>query len=181
MRILVGYTDLRPEVSEALDRYAVPYGHTIAYEDCRPSTDRYHEALAQEWRAGADFAVVEHDIVIDQRVFPAFEACEEPWCGFGYDAAVGYKVMLGCTRFRSELVQAVPDLLELCASETQSGVPARAWYRLDVRVDEVLRRRGYTAHLHMPPIRHLNETNRLAEPLPVWQPEAAGRTYQPRA
>jgi hypothetical protein len=170
MRILVGYTNLRPEVSEALDLYAVPAGHEPVYEDCRASNDRYFEALEHEWRAGADFAVVEHDVVIDERVMAGFQACPEPWCGYGYDIAVGYRVALGCTRFRAELMAAVPDLLERCMEETQSGVPAKAWYRLDVRIDEVLRRAGYTAHLHMPPVAHLNESNRLATPIPPWQP-----------
>jgi hypothetical protein len=173
VRVLVGYTNLRPEVREALDRHAVPHGCEIVYEDCTPSSDHYHDTLTREWARQETFAVVEHDIVIDERVIPSFDGCPEVWCGFGYELAVGYQVCLGCTRFRAELIAEVPDLLDLVQHETQSGVPAKAWYRMDVRIGEVLKHRGYTPHLHMPPIRHLNDTNRLQDPVPVWEPVAA--------
>jgi len=166
MHVVVGYTNLRPEVQEALDRHAAAV--EVVYQDCAHSNETYHDLLDEHWQAGTDFAVVEHDIVIDERVVPTFERCPEPWCGFGYELAVGYRVALGCTRFRAALMDAVPDLFELTQTETQSGVPRKAWYRLDARVDQILREHGYTPHLHMPPVKHLNAVQRLAEPVPVY-------------
>lgn len=168
MNIVCGYSNLRPEVREALDRYAA--GIHVEYRDCSISNESYHDLLDEFWQIAVDLMVVEHDVVIDERVVPAFLECPEPWCGFGYDVAVGYGVYLGCTRFRGSVLEAVPDMFELVQDERQSGVPAKAWYRIDVRIDQVLRQRGYTPHLHMPPVRHLNEHNRLADPVPVWQP-----------
>lgn len=172
MRIVVGYTHLPAEVEDALGRYAA--GCDIDRRDCSSSVEAYHELLASAWQRGDDFIVCEHDIVIDERTLPEFEACEEPWCGFGYELAVGYRVALGLTRFRGELVRAVPDLFDLVQLETSSGVPPKAWYRLDVRLDQVLRERGYTPHLHMPPVAHLNGRQRLESPVPVY---AAGKEH----
>lgn len=166
MKILVGYSDLRPEVRDALDSHS---GNCeVVYQDCAASTDMYHEFLDEHWQVGLDLVIVEHDIVIDERVIPEFVACPQPWCGFGYEVAVGYGVYLGCTRFRRTLLDTVPDALELVQQETQSGVPPKAWYRLDVRLDSVLREHGFEPHLHMPPVRHLNEVSRLADPVAPW-------------
>lgn len=168
--VVCGYTNLRPETREAIERLW-PDRHEL--RDVSYSAEAYHDLLDEYWQVGLDFIVIEHDIVPDERVPVEFEECPEPYCGFGYDVAVGYGVYLGCTRFRSDVLEAVPEMFELTQQETQSGVPGKAWYRIDVRLDQILRQRGYTPHLHMPPVRHLNEHNRLAEPVPYWKPSIA--------
>jgi len=170
VKILVGYSQLRPEVRAALDRHAD--GCDVIYHDCSASNEAYHEFLDEHWQIGLDLVVIEHDIVIDERVIPEFQACPKPWCGFGYEVGVGYGVYLGCTRFRRQLLDAVPDAFDLVQQERQSGVPPKAWYRLDVRLDAVLREHDFEPHLHMPPVRHLNDVSKLADPIPVY---AAGK------
>lgn len=157
MLVVCGYTNLRPEVQAALAEHAPDAWVRSVAGDERA----YHRLLCEAWAAGTDMLVVEHDIVLEPHVIGELDACDEPWCGFVYDLAVGYKVCLGCTRFASALVQAEPNAMLRAGDSDNSGVNERAWYRIDVRLDRILRDRGYTPHPHWPPLRHLNDTNRM--------------------
>jgi hypothetical protein len=61
---------------------------------------------------------------------------------------------LGCTRFSAGLKAAEPDLLDVVGEVTGDGLPARDWRRLDVRILDELRKRGYEQHRHQPDVRH---------------------------
>jgi len=105
--------------------------------------DGYWFLLDEFWRAGEDFAVIEHDIEIRADVLPAFEACRSPWCTFGYPTYDDFQgnpsratLSLGCVRFRSELMRLGPDLFDTFNS--------RHWSRLDVEI---------AVRLHLPPFR----------------------------
>jgi len=161
MRALCCWTDLRPDTEGAV-RFLWPDTHEFV--DCRSHETRYHETLERYWQAGADFVNVEHDVVPDERVRDAFEECEEPWCVFVYELAVGFLPdVLGCVRFRTALMQAEPDAMVEAGKADQSGVTARAWYRTDVRLSQLLRRREYSPHLHGR-VPHLNEKQKLSDP-----------------
>jgi hypothetical protein len=117
----------------------------------------YWALLADAWRRPGDLAIVEHDIGIHDGVMPGFEACREPWCGHPYLIGVQLLICLGCTRFTAELKAAEPDLLDVVGEDATAGMPAKNWRRLDVRILDEMRRRGYAQHRHDPPVAHYHQ------------------------
>lgn len=165
MKIAVGWTELHPDTRTALEAHAELQGHELDIRDCRSRITGYHELLEHHWRAGADFTVIEHDIVINETVMPGFEACPHVWCVHLYELASGFVPgVLGCVRFRSELLLAEADAMTLAGESDSSGVVARAWYRIDVRLDKILRDRDYRPHIHPGRVEHRNERQKLADP-----------------
>jgi hypothetical protein len=114
----------------------------------------YWRLLATVWREPGDLIVVEHDIGIHVGVLPGFDACPEPWCGYPYRVNRQVIACLGCTRFTAALKAAEPDLMDAVGERAEGGVMARHWCRLDVRVGDELRSRGYGQHRHEPPVAH---------------------------
>lgn len=162
MRILCCWTAIRPETKAALEAHGHRYERT--YVDCSASETRYHEELQRYWDTGEDWVNVEHDIVIDDWVLPAFEACPEPWCVAIYELAGGFVPgVLGCVRFRAQLMAALPDAMRQAGASDNTGVPERAWWRTDVRLDRILRDEGYLPHIHGR-VEHLNEKQKLVDP-----------------
>lgn len=151
--VVLPYTRLSPATARLANRHAP--GHVRARLD---PADRgaYWRLLAGAWREPGDLIVVEHDIGIHAGVLEGFAACREPWCGHPYQGArgVGVRACLGCTRFTASLKAAEPDLLDVVGEVASGGIPARDWCRLDVRIDDELRRRGYSLHGHQPGVRH---------------------------
>ena len=144
---------------------SVPPGTT--WVDVRGGLNTYHAALAEMWAKGEDFAVIEHDVVIHDTVVEQFENCPEPWCVFGYDnmcheaCREAWANMLGCTRFRAELIAACPDAL------TSIPEDRRGWHNVcdELAGDKIagtpaplrpgsLRAAGFTHHWHTPPVSH---------------------------
>ena len=137
--------------------------------DVSASDDSYWSALGEWWARGEDFAIVEHDVVIHSDVVEQFDSCPEPWCVFGYTPICHEKCleawanMFGCTRYRSELIAAVPDAVTSIPPER------RDWHNLCdelagnkiAGVDQPtlrphsLRWAGYTHHWHTPRVRHI--------------------------
>ena len=149
--ILVPYTRLHPATGRALNRYAP--GHVRVRID--PGDDEaYWRVLAQAWRGPGDLMLVEHDIGIHAGVVEGLSACREPWCGHPYPIGAQLLICLGCTRFAAALKAAEPDLLDAVGGDATGGLPARVWQRLDVRILEHLRRRGYRQHEHLPSVAH---------------------------
>lgn len=152
--ILVPYTRLHPATGKLLRCHAP--GHVRARID-PADDDGYWRLLAREWSQPGDLVVVEQDVGISAGVLPGFAACREPWCGHPYPIGAQSLVCLGCTRFTAELKAAEPDLLDVVGRCADGGVPARHWRRLDVRLLDELRRRGYTQHRHVPAVRHYHK------------------------
>lgn len=149
--ILLPYTRLHPAAARLANRYAP--GHERVRLDPDDGT-AYWRLLADAWPLPGDLVVIEHDIGISASVIPGFASCREPWCGHPYAIGQQLLVCLGCTRFTAELKAAEPDLLETVGRDGTGGLPARVWQRLDVRILDELRRRGYCQHRHEPPVRH---------------------------
>ncbi len=146
MRVVCPYVEpkLHPLTLAALKRYA-PDADLV---DLGLAWDAYYLFLAQLWDEGEGFLIVEEDIEIHADVIPQLEACPEPWCLFGFPGAGGALLhgSLGCTRFSTELIAAVPDLM--------SKLPVRDWKRLDSEILPALLKRGYEQHIHEPPVPH---------------------------
>lgn len=149
--ILVPYTRLHPATGKLLRRYAP--GHVRVRID-PADAEAYWRVLAHEWSQPGDLLVVEQDIGLRAGVVEGLTACREPWCGHPYPIGAQLLVCLGCTRFTAELKAAEPDLLEAVGRDDSGGPPARVWQRLDVRILDELRRRGYRQHEHSPAVAH---------------------------
>lgn len=131
--------------------------------DVSSGPDAYFGALHGWWAAGETFAIIEHDIVCRPDVAEAFNACPEPWCAFGYDdiccpgCMEAWANELGCTRFRREIIEAVPDAV--------SSIPPDGWdwHNLCDGLGRNLRDLGYSHHWHAPAVEHFHH-GRVAEP-----------------
>lgn len=149
--ILVPYTRLHPATARLLNRYAP--GHVRVRIGALDVT-AYWRLLSEAWRLPGDLMVVEQDIGVRPGVLEGLVKCRQPWCGHPYAIGSQMLVCLGCTRFTAQLKSAEPDLLEAVGRCADAGVPARHWSRLDVRILDELRRRGYEQHEHQPSVRH---------------------------
>lgn len=152
--ILVPFTKLHPGTTRLLDLHAP--GHQLAQID-PADMSAYWRLVAEAWRQPGDLVIIEHDIGISAGVLPGFASCREPWCGHPYRIDKQMLVCLGCTRFTAALKTAEPDLLEVVGEDGTGGFLARHWKRLDVRILDELRKRGYTQHEHSPPVDHYHE------------------------
>lgn len=132
---------------------SVPPG--TQWVDVRGSDLAYYEALTEIWGKGEDFAIIEHDVVIHDLVVEEFESCPEPWCVFGYDnmchpeCQEAWANQLGCTRFRAELMEEVPDAL----TSVPPG-PLQDWHNVCDGLGNNLRAVGYWHHWHTPHVGH---------------------------
>lgn len=149
--ILVPFTRLHPATARLLNRHAP--GHARVRIDPR-DVEAYWRIVADAWRQPGDLLIVEQDIGIHAGVIEGLTACREPWCGHPYLIGEQLLMCLGCTRFTAELKTAEPDLLDVIGEDATGGLPARHWQRLDVRILDHLRDRGYAQHVHQPPVAH---------------------------
>jgi hypothetical protein len=122
-------------------------------------------------------ATFEHDVVLRPDVVEAFEDCPEPWCVFPYDDVCqngtswaprmeDWRNQLGCTRFRAELVAAVPDALD-GVPIANSGVPIAIgwdWHSASDGLGNALRAKKYTHHWHYPAVEHHHRRYLSAHP-----------------
>jgi hypothetical protein len=144
--IVVPYTRRQPDVEAALPPDA-------EWVDVSGSDFDYWRVLCDSWEPSFDLTLCEHDVVWRPDVSEAFDTCPEPWCVFPYDDhspndAEAWANMLGCTRFRKELIAAVPD----AAHDVEERF--RDWHYLCDGLGRILRAAGYTHHWHSPPVHH---------------------------
>ena len=160
LKVVYPFTVRRDEAEAALAQYAPGYLPV----DVSAHDEAYFDLLSDLWRAGEDFAIVEHDVVIHDQVIPQFEQCGQPWCLNAYPRhdLPEFLLMgnLGCTRFTEELLLGEPDVLEE-AIGIVTGMPPKHWVHIDDRIRFVLRQRRLVnghlmvPHVHEPPVRHL--------------------------
>ena len=93
--------------------------------DVSSSPFAYYAALCKWWETAiierTDLCIIEHDVVCRPDIIEAFVNCPEPWCSFTYadiccqddngwsPCMEAWRNMIGCTRFRAELIADVPD------------------------------------------------------------------------
>ncbi len=149
--ILIPYTRLHPATARLANRHAP--GHRRVRLD-PADMSAYWRLLAACWREPGELIVIEHDIGVHAGVIPGFAACPQPYCAHAYPIDGTIAACLGCVRFSAELKAAEPDLLEEVGEDASAGLPARDWRRLDVRILDALRKRGYQQHRHLPNVAH---------------------------
>lgn len=140
------YATVHPQVVEAAPRSTV-------WVDVSPSPNAYYGALHEMWGRGESFAVLEHDVICRPDVVEAFEECPEPWCLYPYDfchwdCREGWRNMLGCTRFRAELLAAVPDAVSSIPEDNWD------WHNVCDGLGNNLRAAGFSHHWHEPEVLH---------------------------
>lgn len=127
MRVVVPFTDLAPGVTDALDATGHPYEMVEMTND-----ESYYWLIHELWADGGSFALVEHDITVHPTVFDELDACPEVWCAFPHAYICGPSYYgMGCVRFRSELIQANPDLMVKVGEMSDHVHPPRHWCSLD--------------------------------------------------
>lgn len=139
--ILVPYTVRHPATVAAVPAEAV-------WVDVSGHRFDYWRLLVDWWWVGVDLAIVEHDVAPHAEVWDEFAACPEPWCYFRYsnftdeNAAAWHWGILGCTRFRAALIDAVP----FAARDVEERW--RDWHYLSTGLGVILREAGFTPHMH---------------------------------
>ena len=144
MRVVVPFTDLRPETVEALDASGYPWeAVSVKFSDYA-----YFELVAQLWREQQDFGIVEHDIKVGSDTLSGMETCVELWCAAPYPYLNGTYAGLGCARFRSQLMVEIPELMDEVALMGNDDHPPRHWCVVDGFMQIRLALRGYSSHRH---------------------------------
>ncbi len=144
------YTRVHPEA-----RSSLPAGSRLV--DVSESDDAYWKLLSDLWSKGEPFTIVEHDIVADPETLAAIDGCAEAWCAASYRFEAWPALYgMGCTKFGSRAMLAVPDALDRVGRMADDVHPARHWCALDARLFTVLYQAGLRRHEHGHVI-HLSE------------------------
>jgi hypothetical protein len=154
--ILAPYTTAKqnPEARALLEKHTPG---EITWRQIDPGDDTaYSRILVEAWATPGDLTVVEHDVGIRAGVIEELAGCSQPWCGFPYAIGDQLLVCLGCTRFSAHLKASLPDLMAEAAADTDSGVRAGDWRRMDVRIAGHLEGFGHRRHVHLPEVRHFH-------------------------
>lgn len=154
---------LRDETADALIRYA----KNVELRLIDPNVPtQYGKVIAEYWKKGESFLVVEPDIVINPLVFIAINECDCEYGCFPYAWKTNVGPALGCTWFKDTFIAKYPN-----AAFEASHV---SWRQFDVVfMRHVLARKyGEQPHVHLPPVVHLNEEKQLlpdADPTPLME------------
>jgi hypothetical protein len=152
MKIVVPYTNLRPETQLALEATGRRFVRAKVGDD-----DRYWQLLRSLWAAGKDFAVVEHDIIVSPDTFDIFDGCPSEWCVAPYPFRHRLCSGLGCTRFRGSLLLRFPEvMLEVEKRSHPAYLGQRNWRSLDACIRDLLWERDVVRCRH-DPVGHVGE------------------------
>ena len=144
-------------------------GGDVEFRQIPEGADGLFRFLASEWAEGDGFMVVDQDLVPPPGAVEELEACTQHWCGFPFrypmcteagvpDLALGD---FGCTRYSTELVRAMPDLLEETTEEHNPewvGGGPRSRLMMAERFVYRMNRYGLYFHAHLPEAEHLQYT-----------------------
>jgi hypothetical protein len=133
--------------------------------DVSSSDHAYFDLLSALWAAGADFLIIEHDMVPTQGLVDEMMTCPQPWCVNGYvsnEYGTLSRAAFGFTRFRAPIMAGEPDAFEVAAVKYRGLIvrgrswPGTHWQGLDGRFDCVMGDRGrWRPHMHEAAITHL--------------------------
>lgn len=168
MRVVVPFTPERLTGATidsvlAASKHAGALVRDVSFWDVSGSDTAYLEVLALHWAGGEDFVLVEHDVVPHLTALLELGLCSCAYCCFPYAWTTCVGPALGCTRFRAELLESVPDAVEQVARIPTAYGPPGHWRQLDVHLmRNVLRdTHGLQPHVHTPAVTHLNPGQQL--------------------
>ena len=155
-RVVVPHTAIHPATMAGVPRNA-------EWVNVSASPHAYLGALTHWWADGRTFMVVEHDVTCRREMFDELDACPELWCTFPYlpECPCGnpacreaWRNQLGATRFRAELIAAVPDAMHITDPDLWD------WHNVCDGLGNNLRAAGFTHHWHEPGVEHHRSVQR---------------------
>ncbi|MES1975758.1 MAG: hypothetical protein V4472_25145 [Pseudomonadota bacterium] len=153
-----------------------------------PADDGAYSALLTDlWAKGADWSLLEQDVVPPYGWRAEFAACPWPWCVLEPKLRPGV-AWLGCVRFRSELMAEHPDAMAEAQAICDDGDVAWTWRKADVRFARVMDYRHVAAHFHGPRCEHLHDppappcgwATAVASPVTVYGPRTVEKVCAAR-
>lgn len=147
LRVIVPYKTRKAVQHQVLDMQSIE----PEWYRCDDS-DSYWMLLKRQWDRREAFIVLEHDILPWPGALEDLWRCREPWCAFGYHMGGHMGYAFGCTKFTTELMDAMPDIVD--------GLPDRHWFNLDSQFIHTAHRvHNLDYHRHGPPVIHLNSAH----------------------
>ena len=157
LNVWVPWTHLAPETQG----FAQMIGAHLAQVE---PTEGYARFMAERWREGAAFVVVEHDVVPTVGQVAEIWACPEPLCCYGYEGEDRRTLLFGCVKFSSGLIaRTAPIWADFIAAEDApeghphhdfSAARCRRWMMLPEWFDHWFAPAVYPFHWHGR-VRHL--------------------------
>lgn len=121
----------------------------------RTDDEAYWRFWRRVWTRRETVIVVEHDITPTPEALADLEACPGGWCAQPYPYINGGSYTgLGCVKFTSALMGAVPDLWDRVAAMSDSSHPPRHWCRLDAWSQQILQGLGHRRCNHRIKVGH---------------------------
>ncbi len=167
-RVLCCTAQPHPEAMAALKAYA-PQAEIIDVTDDKFG---YWREISARWTGERDLVIVEQDIEIGENVIRSLEECDQDWCCFAYTIfrrKVRLRVGLGCTKIsaaaqRKVSAREVSEGFALCKDCKGAG----CWWHLDGRVSAMLKKAGYSPHVHGDVTHHHDYHAQAGEPVQGW-------------
>jgi hypothetical protein len=156
MRIVVPYTHLWPEVTEAL----VASGHPDFELRLGGPGEEYWRIVRELWAEGVPdgFQLVEHDVIVSPTAIDELWACPSDWCAFRVEYLGKDHPGLGCVKFSGALIARHPEAVDKAGELWDAEHPPRHWCRLDRSLQEmVLPELGERLCVHGPPLHHMRQ------------------------
>ena len=168
MKIIIPYAGNFP--TQAVDGVASALSQVTAYMYREPTADpeldqyteyvggsdsAYFELLARLWHMRESFIVVEHDVIVTEAAIAGLIECPNTWCSCPYPWYDRTLHGLGCTKFDAQIMQDLPELFDVIASDTNDLHPAKHWCNIDARMRRYLNSYMRNDHLHTTLVKHL--------------------------
>lgn len=135
MNVVVPYTHLNEWLPVCLKADGVDATYIQMLDE-----GHYSRLLADLWRAGGSFILLEHDVLPWPGALRQLWDCPENYCAFPYRLSGCVGLAMGCNKFSTNLLKAYPYTFDA------------PWNILDGKVKHLL---PYP-HMHLPPVLHLN-------------------------
>jgi hypothetical protein len=145
--VVVPFIRIHPLTERAL-RELAPDAERV---DLRGGTAKYADLLETRWRDADGWLNVEHDIELTADALREAIECPCLWSTSQYQGENGLIThALGCTRFRADLIRAVPDAMARARRDASFGRGQYLdhWLHIDSKLAAVLLGEGYEPHVH---------------------------------
>ena len=136
MKLVVAYCHLHPKTVGAVFD-SVDELDDLIWADTSHSDSAYYDLIADHWKQGETFVVLEQDKIPDTGALRELHDCPEPWCTYPVPMAHNGEpcdfVSLSCTKFGADLMKRYPNLMER-VGQIEMGRGLKHWDRLDMNI-----------------------------------------------
>ncbi len=151
MRVVVPFTEMAPATAAALDATSAPWEAV----DVSSDDESYWRLLRDLWADSETFLIVEHDIVVRPSTVVEMAMCPSQWCAARYPYFNGNHAGMGCAKFGTSLLRALPDAIGEIGDRFDGSHPRRHWCRLDAWLTRLLHQRGIPLCTNHAPVGHV--------------------------